>query len=122
MWFRTWFQSRPTPLSARRQRPAKDRQSLASRHLRLEFLEDRRVMAFVPAVSYPVGANPDAAIVADFNNDGRPDLATANYSSNSVSVLLGNAGGTFQPAVTSPAGTGPRSVAVGDFDGDGKLD
>src|SRR5207244_9267143 len=62
-----------------------------------------------------------ALVTADFNNDGRLDLATANVD-NTVSVLLGNANGTFQPARTSATGTGPVSVAVGDFNADGKLD
>ena len=34
----------------------------------------------------------------DFNGDGRPDLATANYRSNDVSLLLGNGNGTFFPS------------------------
>ena len=34
--------------------------------------------------------------VGDFNGDGKADLAVANYSDNSVSVLLGNGDGTFQ--------------------------
>jgi hypothetical protein len=89
----------------------------------LEGLEDRSLMAFVPAVSYPVGDSPNAMVTADFNSDGQLDLATANFSSNSVNVLLGNVDGTFQPALTFPTGAGgPRSLAVGDLDGDGKLD
>jgi hypothetical protein len=39
-----------------------------------------------------------------------------------VSVLLGNADGTFQAAIDSPTDWSPQSVAVGDFNGDGKLD
>jgi hypothetical protein len=30
-------------------------------------------------------------VIADFNRDGRPDLATASSASNSVSILFGNA-------------------------------
>jgi hypothetical protein len=60
--------------------------------------------------------------VGDFNGDGAPDLAVANYTSNTVSVLLGNGDGTFQAQRTFAAGTGPRSVAVGDFNGDGTAD
>src|SRR5262245_3831702 len=81
----------------------------------LEQLEDRCVLSFSPAVSYPVGTNPQVVVTADFNNDGRLDLATANYGDNTVSVLLGNANGTFQLAGTSATGASPVSVAVGDF-------
>jgi hypothetical protein len=56
--------------------------------------------------------------VADLNNDGKPDLVTANYVDNTVSVLLGNGNGTFQTAQKSTVGTLPTSVATGDFNGD----
>jgi hypothetical protein len=46
----------------------------------------------------------------------------ANYVSVNVSVLLGNADGTFQAAQNFETGSGPSSVAVGDFNGDGRLD
>ena len=120
MWFRSMLQS--LALSPRRRKQqALDRMQQA-RRLLLEGLEDRRLLTFAPAAGYPVGDDPQAVVAADFNNDGRLDLATANSTANSVSVLLGNPDGTFQPAQNSPTGTGPRSVAVGDFDGDGKLD
>ena len=106
--------------------PARHRQPIrrtppASRPL-LEVLEDRCLLSFSPAVAYPVGANPQAMLAADFNGDGKLDLAVVNTTSGSVSVLLGKGDGTFQPALTSATGYGPVSIAVGDFDGDGKLD
>jgi hypothetical protein len=61
-------------------------------------------------------------VAADFNNDGRLDLATGNVGGNTVSVLLGNVNGTFGSAITSPAGSTSKSIAVGDFDDDGNLD
>jgi len=120
MWFRSLIKSLVRSPRYRRRRAAELKQM--ARRLLLEGLEDRRVMAFVPAVSYPVGPYPYAVITADFNNDGRLDLATANNVGSNVSVLLGNPDGTFQAALTSPTGTDPQSLAVGDFDGDGKLD
>jgi hypothetical protein len=60
--------------------------------------------------------------VADFNNDGTPDIAVANYDSDTVSVLLGNGDGTFQAHKDYLAGSNPLSVAVGDFNQDGKPD
>jgi hypothetical protein len=60
--------------------------------------------------------------VGDFNGDGTMDLAAANESSNTVSVLLGNGDGTFQAARYFAVGTSPTSVTVGDFNGDGVLD
>jgi hypothetical protein len=118
MSIRTLLNSRtstPTHRRPNRRRP------LASR-LCLESLEDRCLLSFSPAVSYPVGENPQAVVTGDFNGDGRLDLAVANSSSNTVSLLLGNAGGTFQAARNVATGIGPISVAVGDFNKDGKLD
>lgn len=74
----------------------------------------------------PVGANPRALTVNDFDGDGRPDLAVANQGTNNVSVFLNQAAtpGTFAPAVNYAAGAGPASLAVANFDGDvsGRLD
>ena len=109
------------PLNRHPQRDSIQKGS-ASRSLRVEMLEDRRLLALVPAASYPVGSNPQAVASADFNNDQIEDLAVANYSSSSVSVLLGNLDGTFQPALTTPTGSNPLSLAVGDFNEDGNLD
>lgn len=36
----------------------------------------------------PVNENPTSVVVADFNDDMKPDLATANFTSQDVSVLL----------------------------------
>src|SRR5438445_3782283 len=76
------------------------------------------------AVSYAAGTNPNSVAIGDFNNDGKPDLAVANNDSSAknVSVLLGNANGTFQDAVNYSVAAGPYSVAVSDFNGDGRPD
>ncbi len=88
----------------------------------LEVLEDRCLLSFSPVASFPVGTNPQAVVSADFNNDALLDLAVVNYSSSTVSVILGNTDGTFQPALTYGTGANPWSLAVGDFNKDGKLD
>ncbi len=82
--------------------------------------------SFNPAAASPisVGGNPRALAVGEFNLDGKPDLAVANYFSNNVTVLLGNGSGSFSPATTSPAGAGagPSFVVANDFNLDGRPD
>ena len=77
---------------------------------------------FQPALNLTVGTNPNSVAVADFNGDGKLDLAVANNGSNTVSILLGNGDGTFQPTVNFSAGPAPNWVSIADFNGDGKLD
>src|ERR1043166_3514647 len=62
-----------------------------------------------PGVFASGGSNPFTVVVADFNSDGKPDLAVANseLSAPSVSILLGNGDGTFQAPVNYHAGTRP---------------
>jgi hypothetical protein len=78
---------------------------------------------FKPAVYYKLGfrQRPYEVIAADFNNDGKPDLAVANWLSGTVSILLGNGDGTFQQPLTF-SNPGPEQIAVGDFNEDGNLD
>ncbi len=79
-------------------------------------------LGFKPPIDYGVGDYPDSIAAGDFNRDGKLDLVAANYSSSSVSVLLGNGNGTFQPKVDYAVDYSASSVAVGDFNNDGKLD
>jgi hypothetical protein len=119
MWFRSTSDI-PKTHSRPRSRRAPPRP--ASSRLLLEELEDRRLLSFATAVGYTAGTGPDAVVGGDFNGDGKLDIAIANQSSSTVSVLLGNGDGTFQAAKNSATGNGPTSLAVGDFNGDGKLD
>ncbi|MBI4469726.1 MAG: VCBS repeat-containing protein [Acidobacteria bacterium] len=69
-----------------------------------------------------VVSSSDSVAVADFNGDGRPDLAVTNPGSDNVSVLLGNGDGTFSRGLEFDKGGFARSVAAADFNGDGHAD
>ena len=71
-------------------------------------------------VDYTVGSALTDVKVGDFNADAVLDLAVGNGSPG-VSVLLGNANGTFQPALSTHTAY-PLSMAVGDCSQDGKFD
>jgi hypothetical protein len=85
---------------------------------------------FQAAVNYPVGTAPRAVASADFNGDGKTDLAVANsgvlnfvaIDDGGISVLLGNGDGTFQPANSFTAGKNPFALAASDFNRDGNAD
>ena len=79
-------------------------------------------LTFAPKVDYATGAAPYAVIAADFNGDGKLDLAVGEPNNHTISVLLGNGDGTFQSHVDLAVGQGPRSLAAGDFNNDGKVD
>ena len=69
--------------------------------------------------TYTVVADPLSVAVADFNGDGKLDLAVAGEGG--ISILLGNGDATFQPAVNYPPALS-ASIHVADFNGDGKAD
>ena len=75
-----------------------------------------------PFLSFDTGATPSAVATGDFNGDGKPDLATADYGSSTVSVLLGNGDASFGPKSGFPTGPNPTSIAVADLNADGRLD
>ena len=77
---------------------------------------------FSAATNYAVAGGPVGIAVADLNHDNWPDLVTVNQSGNSISVLLGLGGGTFQSPTNYPVASNPVFVTVGDFDTNGQPD
>ena len=89
----------------------------------LVFLNSGGVVPFGVLPDQPpirIGGTPDAIAVGDWDGDTHPDLATLEYTSGSITSLLGDERGRFRVRATDRSvGAIPRSLTVGDFDGDG---
>jgi hypothetical protein len=63
-----------------------------------------------------------AMVSADFNGDGKLDLAMSSSTDNEVLILLGNGDGTFSPSPAIAQNQQSNTVASADVNGDGKPD
>lgn len=83
--------------------------------------------AFADPVDVPTGLAPVAVIAMDLNGDGKPDLATANKASQSLSVMAnltdaGAAAPRFASKIDIPLSVVPTALTAADLNNDGKLD
>lgn len=60
--------------------------------------------------------------LADFNQDGKPDLVQCIYWSHHIAILLNKGDGTFDTPIRYPASGYPLMAFPADFNGDGILD
>src|SRR5437588_3658013 len=81
-----------------------------------------QTVSFGSKTDFATGIQPTSVAVGDFNDDGKLDLAVANYYESKVSILLGAGTGAFGAKIDFGTASHPVSVAVGDFNGDGILD
>jgi hypothetical protein len=82
-------------------------------------------ISFGSKTDYRTGKSAVGVAACDFDNDGKPDIATVNGADNSVSVLRNSstAGNiSFAPKADFSTGNNPTSIAVSDLNGDGKQD
>jgi uncharacterized delta-60 repeat protein len=82
-------------------------------------------VSFAAGVKFPTGVDVQSVTIGDVDGDGKPELATANYTANTVSVLRNTStAGTVSFATKLDVGTGsgPGWITIGDLDGDGKPD
>jgi hypothetical protein len=84
------------------------------------------LVTFAPRVDVPSGGGPDFVALGRIDGDDAIDLAVANSTGNSVSVIhnttAAGASPTFAAKADDPTGVNPRAVAIGDLNRDGKAD
>ncbi len=75
---------------------------------------------------FATGNRSWATDVADFDQDGRIDVVSSNWTSNTLSVLENLSADpdliNFNSQISFSTGSRPKGVATGDLDGDGKVD
>jgi hypothetical protein len=81
-----------------------------------------RRLSFTRAASLAVGNAPFGLTAADLNRDGWPDVVTANYRGNNLTVLTNDSRGGLARAGTLPIVNHPRSVAATDVNLDSWVD
>jgi hypothetical protein len=83
--------------------------------------------SFIAQQTFAVGGHPQGITTADFNADGRPDIAVTNANDNTVSILVSTTIGgvltpTFAPQQTFAVGNTPVFAVSADMNGDGRPD
>jgi len=77
---------------------------------------------FRPEIRVSAGPYPTATFMADFNGDGKEDLAVTNGGSDDLSIFLGRGDGTFGLEARYPVGEDPFLAVSGDFNADRIVD
>jgi len=71
------------------------------------------------------GTGPAVIVTADFDGDGKVDIAVSNFTGTTIYVYKNTSSGTtisLGTPLSLAAGSAPNGIAVGDVDGDGKMD
>ena len=76
-------------------------------------------VSFLPAINFTPGGS--SFTNADFNGDGKMDLAIVGYWTDTASLLLGDGLGGFSAPMKINM-KAPSAITSGDFNGDGKMD
>lgn len=81
--------------------------------------------SFATKIDTATGYLPYGLVTGDFDDDGKPDLAVANYGDNNIGVYKNNSQNgaiAFASPQLLASSTGPKELVAGDLDGDGKID
>lgn len=80
------------------------------------------VPSFRTATHFTVGTQPQDLVAADFNRDGKLDLASAVQSDDVAFVRYGDGKGGFPNGLSFPVHDGPIGISAGDVNLDGAAD
>src|SRR5580658_1135275 len=73
-------------------------------------------------MDFAAGTTPTSFVIADFNDDGIPDLIVTASGDDAAALMLGAGGGFLNSPIEVPVGTTPDAIATADFNGDGLPD
>jgi hypothetical protein len=79
-------------------------------------------VSFILSSQPTVGTNPIGVTAADVNGDGKVDLVSEDFSSDTLTVLTNNGSGGFVTSGSYAVGSRSARVAAADVNGDGKVD
>jgi gliding motility-associated-like protein len=81
-------------------------------------------LGFDAKIDFTIGNGARSVAVGDFDGDGKLDLAVANYTSNTISLLrnISSSSVNFAAKIDLATASQPTTVSIGDLDGDGKPD
>jgi hypothetical protein len=84
--------------------------------------------AFAAPVEFSIGPYPNTIAVADFNGDGKPDVATSNTGpgitckAGYAAIFVNDGSGGLSPGQMLTTRPRAYDIAAGDFNGDNKVD
>ncbi len=82
--------------------------------------------SFSPKVDFAVGSTPNHFGLADFDGDGKLDLAVTNSGSDAFTLFKNTSAvgsitsASFAAGINIPTGANPAGITAGDIDGDGR--
>jgi hypothetical protein len=79
-------------------------------------------LCFSEPFHYSADSLPYDIISADFNNDGKPDIAVANAGEDTLSVIINSGNGNFSSTLNYKVGFNPWRVIALDLNSDGNID